>query len=243
MFFRQLSTKEATLSYFYGCGGQGLAVAVDVVEGDEDWFMLEAKKAGVRISYVIDTHVHADHLSGGRMLARKTGAQYCLYESAGNVVRSPFYPLKDREVLKTGNVLTEVLHTPGHTPDSVCLLVSDLRRGKDPWFILTGDTLFVGAVGRPDLGGKPDALAGQLFKSLHDTILTLPDDVEIYPGHTSGSACGAELSGKPSSTIGFEKRFNPFLSYSDPSAFIAALTASIPQKPEEFDKILESNIA
>ena len=156
MFFRQRTAAQATLSYFFGCTGRGLsvAVAVDVVAGDEDWFLAEAKQAGVSISHVIDTHVHADHRSGGLALARQTGARYCLHESNRDRVSFDFMPLSDGERLEVGNVVVEVLHTPGHTLDSVCLLVRDLRRGDAPWFMLTGDTLFVGAVGRPDLAGR-----------------------------------------------------------------------------------------
>ncbi|MHB1939059.1 MAG: MBL fold metallo-hydrolase, partial [Acidobacteriaceae bacterium] len=123
MFFRQRIGTDGTLSYFYGCGGQGLAVAVDIVAGDEQWYIDEASNASVRIAAVIDTHLHADHLSGGRTLASLTGASYCLHESDEGKARFPFRALKDGEVLQTGNVVTKVLHTPGHTPDSVCLLV------------------------------------------------------------------------------------------------------------------------
>ncbi len=241
MFFKQLSARESTLSYFYGCGGLGQAVAVDVVEGDEEWFLREADRAGVRIAYVIDTHLHADHVSGGRRLAEMAGAAYCLHESAGGSVRFPFRALSDDEVLTTGNVRTRILHTPGHTPESLCLLVSDLRRGEDPWFVLTGDTLFVGSVGRPDLGGAPEERAGRIFDSLHAKLLTLPDDLEIYPGHTAGSVCAAGISGKPSSTIGFEKRFNPLLATRDRTAFIAALSSGIPEKPTGFEAIVAAN--
>ena len=242
MFFKQRSTKEATLSYFYGCGGLGQAVAEDVVEGDEEWFLHESEKAGVRLAWVIETHVHADHLSGGRRLAEMTGAFYGLHESAQRHARYPFRPLKDNEILQTGNVLTRILHTPGHTPDSLCLLVSDLRRGEAPWFVLTGDTLFVGSVGRPDLGGAPEEMAGQIFDSLHERLLALSDEVEIFPGHTSGSVCAAGISGKPSSTIGFEKRFNPFLTLGDRKKFIAHLTADIPDKPAGFERIVAVNL-
>ncbi len=241
MFFRQRLTKESTLSYFYGCGGLGQAVAVDVVEGDEEWFVREAEKAGVQLRYVIDTHVHADHVSGGRRLAEATGASYCLHKNAERTVRYPFYALKDADVLETGNVLTRVLHTPGHTPDSICLLVSDLRRGDAPWFVLTGDTVFVGSVGRPDLGENPEDQAKDLFDSLQKKILSLPDDLEIYPGHASGSVCAADISGKPSSTIGFEKRFNPFLSLTKSSDFVSALTANIPEKPAGWEEIVAKN--
>lgn len=148
MFFLQLATKEATLSYLFGCGSCHVAVAVDPVLGDEDWFLAEAKRQGVKITHVIDTHVHADHYSGGRALAERCGGVYCLHEANAGRVSFPFEPLLDGQRIEVGNVGIDVLHTPGHTPDSVCLLVTDRRRGEAPWFVLTGDTLFVGAVGR-----------------------------------------------------------------------------------------------
>ena len=241
MFFRQRAAENATLSYYFGCAGMAKAVAVDVVAGDEDWFVAEAEKAGVRITHVIDTHVHADHYSGGPELARRVRAAYCLHESNTGRVSFDFTPLKDGQRVEVGNVLIEVMHTPGHTPDSVCLLVSDLRRGAEPWFVITGDTLFVGAVGRPDLAGREREMAGELHDTLHRKLLTLPNDLEIYPGHQAGSACGAGLSGKPASTIGFELRFNPMLTMSR-EAFIEALTADIPSQPADMARIVEANL-
>ncbi len=196
MFFKQLGTKGASLSYFLGCGGLGKAVAVDVVSGDEDWFIEAARQANVEITYVVDTHIHADHYSGGRTLALRVNAPYCLHESNQEQAKYDFLPLRDSQMLAIGNVQLQVLHTPGHTPDSLCLLVTDRRRGEAPWFALTGDTLFVGAVGRPDLAGHEREMAGVLFDSLHAKLLTLPDEIEIYPGHQAGSVCGAGLSGK-----------------------------------------------
>ena len=140
-------------------------------------------------------------------------------------------------------MVIKVLHTPGHTPDSVCLLVTDKRRTAAPWFVITGDTLFVGAVGRPDLLGKEREMAGQLFDNLRDKLLNLSDETEIYPGHQAGSACGAGLSGKPSSTIGFEKRWNPALAIDDRDAFVEHILRDIPPRPADMDRFIEANIA
>ena len=193
------------------------------------------------IAHVIDTHVHADHPSGGLSLARRADAPYHLHASNRGRVGFDFAPLTDGQRQQAGNVLVDVLHTPGHTPDSVCLLARDLRRGDEPWFVLTGDTLFVGAVGRPDLAGREHEMAEQLHHSLHRKLLTLPGELEIYPGHQAGSVCGAGLSGKPVSTIGFEKRCNPMLSLSR-EEFVAALTAEIAPPPEGMARILAANL-
>lgn len=141
--------------------------------------------------------------------------------------------------IELGNTRAKVLHTPGHTPESISLVVSDLRRGSDPWFVLTGDTLFIGAVGRPDLPGRARENAAELYASIHAKLLLLPDHLEIYPGHFSGSACGAGMSGKPSSTLGFEKRCNPLLSKSR-DEFIDALSNVAP-KPAAMDQVLRFN--
>ncbi len=242
MFFKQLATKESSLSYFFGCGSLGKAVAVDVVAGDEEWFIDEARKANVTIGHVIDTHVHADHYSGGRALAKLAGAKYCLHESDADVVKFDFTPLTDNETIEAGNVVIKVLHTPGHTMDSICLLVTDKRRSEQPWFVITGDTLFVGSVGRPDLAGREKAMAGMLFDSLHAKLLSLADETEIFPGHQAGSVCGAGISGKPSSTIGFEKRFNPGLRITDKDEFVNFLVSEIPPRPAEMNRMVAANI-
>ena len=174
--------------------------------------------------------------SAGRGTAR-AAARYCLHRSAD--VTFPVEALDDGQVIELGNTIVRVLHTPGHTPESVSLVVSDLRRGPEPWFVLTGDTLFVGAVGRPDLPGHARQNAGELYDSIHTKLLTLPDELEVYPAHFAGSACGAGMSGKPSSTIAFEKRRNPMLANSR-EAFIAALL-EVPPKPAEMADILSSN--
>ena len=224
-------------AYLLGCGTLGLCAVVDARLDDVEAYAALAASKGMRITHVIDTHVHADHLSGGRELAHRTGARYCLHESAD--VAIPFTPLRDGEDIELGNTHLKVLHTPGHSPESICLLVTDRKRGSDPWFVLTGDTLFVGAVGRPDLPGRAREHAAELYTSLHDKLLTLSGDLEIYPGHFSGSLCGSGLSGKPTSTIRFERRWNPMLSLNR-DAFIEALV-NVPAKPEEMEKILSFN--
>ncbi|HZR04168.1 MAG TPA: MBL fold metallo-hydrolase [Burkholderiales bacterium] len=241
MFFRQFATHNASLSYFFGCTGHAKAVAVDVVAGDEQWFIDQAAEQNVRITHVIDTHLHADHISGGRTLSALVSAPYCLHEAAAGAVQFDFLPLRDGQVIEAGNVLVKVLHTPGHTPESMCLLVTDKRRGSEPWFVLTGDTLFVGAVGRPDLADRSREMAAQLYESLHAKLLTLPDAIEVYPGHQAGSVCGAGLSGKPSSTIGFERRFNSMLAVHESGAFIERLMHEIPERPADMERILAAN--
>jgi glyoxylase-like metal-dependent hydrolase (beta-lactamase superfamily II) len=134
-----------------------------------------------------------------------------------------------------------VLHTPGHTPESICLVVTDLRRGPEPWFVLTGDTLFVGAVGRPDLPGDAEAGARALHASVRAKLLSLPDGLELYPAHFAGSHCGAQISGKPFSTLGFEKRWNKLLGEEDPQRFAAIIVARLPPRPPEMDATLRVN--
>lgn len=189
------------------------------------------------IEAIVNTHVHADHRSGERELAARTGAPIYFHRSAD--VNFPFTPLDDGDEISLGNVIVRALHTPGHTPESISLVVTDLTRGHEPWMVLTGDTLFVGDVGRPDFGG-PDA-ARTLFASLHDKLLALPDHVEVYPAHISGSPCGRAMSGKPASTIGFERRFNLALQYRDPDSFARALFEDVPPKPNGFVETIAAN--
>lgn len=224
-------------AYVLGCGSLGRCAVVDPRADDVEAYQAFAEAKGMRITHVIDTHVHADHRSGGFALARRAGAHYCLHESAD--VALPFTPLRDQEEIELGNTRLLVLHTPGHSPESVCLVGTDLRRGPDPWFVLTGDTLFVGAVGRPDLPGRARENARDLYDSIHAKLLTLPAGLEIYPGHFAGSLCGAGLSGKPTSTLGFERRWNPMLSLTR-EAFVEAL-ADVPPKPGDMERIMVAN--
>jgi hydroxyacylglutathione hydrolase len=225
-------------AYLLGCGTLGQCAVVDPQERDVDAYVDFADAKGMRITHVIETHLHADHRSGGRALAARTGAAYCLHRSAD--VAFPFQPLDDGQTISLGNTIVRVLHTPGHTPESLCLLVSDLRRGPEPWFLLTGDTLFVGAVGRPDLPGHTRENAAELHASLQQKVLGLPDALEVYPAHFSGSMCGAGMSGKPMTTLAFEKRWNPSLSLG-PEDFVAKVSEGIPAKPAEMEAILRFN--
>ena len=241
MFFKQFPTREARLSYLFGCAGLDKAIAVDVVDGDEARFIEQARQTGVSITHVIDTDIHTNHFTGGRALAALVNAPYCLYESAWERVHFDFQTLHDGEIIFAGNVVAKVLHTPGHTTESICLLVSDKRRSNEPWFILTGDTLLVGAVGYPDLTGQAREMAAMLYDSLHDKLFNLPDELEMYPAHQAGSACGAGLSGKPSSTLGFEKRWNAVLKLPREEV-IDFLMANIPLRPAQMTRILDANL-
>ena len=215
-----------------------MSTVVDPRLDQIDAYIEFSNSKGMKITNVIDTHIQADHRSGGAELARMTGARYCLHETAETVI--PHHGLKDDEEILCGNVIVRVLHTPGHTPESISLLVLDKTRGMEPWFLLTGDLLFVGSVGRPDLPGDAEKNARKLYQTLQEKILLLPDYLEIYPAHFSGSACGKGLSGKPVSTLGFEKRFNRFLSMKE-EEFVTAITSDIPAKPAEMLEIIRKN--
>ena len=216
-------------AYVFGCGGQGLACVVDPHDADVDAYIAFAAQKAMAITHVFDTHVHADHPSGARRLAERTGAKYCLYRGAD--VAFPFTPVDDDQVITLGNTIVRILHTPGHTPESISLVVSDLRRGPAPWFVCTGDTLFVGAVGRPDLPGHERENAAALHRSVQGKLLALPDELEVYPAHFAGSPCGAGMSGKPMSTIAFERRWNGLLAL-DEAAFVDEVGARVPAKPD-----------
>jgi hydroxyacylglutathione hydrolase len=224
-------------AHVFGCGTWGSCAVVDAHGQDIAAYEAFAASKGMKITHVIDTHIHADHRSVGLALSQNTGALYCLHESAQ--VHFPFQRLRDGQVLDLGNTRLQVLHTPGHTPASICLLVTDFKRGREPRFLLTGDTLFVGTVGRPDLPGRTRENAAELYDSIHGKLLSLPDDVEIYPGHFSGSSCGVGMSGRSASTIRFEKRWNALLTLDRP-AFMDKL-AHVPQKPPEMKRILTFN--
>jgi glyoxylase-like metal-dependent hydrolase (beta-lactamase superfamily II) len=206
-------------------------------------YLEAAGQKAMRVSHIIETHVQADHLSGARRLATVTGAPILVHEAAP--VAFPHVGVADGEEHEMGNVRMTFLHTPGHTPDGMSIVVTDRSRAPEPWFVLTGDTLFSGGVGRPDLlgAGAERALAEQLYDSLHGTLLALPDHLEVYPAHFGGAACGKGLSGKPHSTLAFERRYNPALQIAAKAEFVEFVLADLPSQPETFAENRRRNLA
>ncbi len=238
MILRQfMHTEPVALSYLFGCGGKASAAVVDPV-GEIAPYLAAAEATGMRILYVVDTHIHADHLSAGRRLADAAGAEYVLFAGAAAAVR--FNSVSDHETLPLGNVTAEVLHTPGHTPEHLSLLVADRTRSAEPWFVLTGHTLMVGDVGRTELVAEADDGARTLFRSL-GRLKELPDHVEMLPGAFSGSVCGRRLSGKTTSTIGFERRHNEAFRLDDEQAFVRAMRQDTPAPPPQAAELRRLN--
>jgi glyoxylase-like metal-dependent hydrolase (beta-lactamase superfamily II) len=232
-----LHTDPVAISYLFGCGGKACGAVVDPA-GDVQHYLDAARATGMNIRYVIDSHIHADHVSVGRPLAEAAGAEYVLFADAE--VRSRFRGVRDGDVLALGNVSVEVLHTPGHTPEHICLLVTDRTRSEEPWLVLTGHTLMVGDVGRTELAASAEEGARILFRSLK-RLRALPDYVEVLPGAYSGSVCGRQLSGKPASTIGFEKRHNVAFRIADEETFVNSMLADIPPPPPRARELRTSN--
>ncbi len=238
MILRQfLHSEPVAASYLLGCASHAMAAVVDPV-GDVAPYLEAAAAGGMRIRYVIDTHLHADHVSSGRALAGACGADYVLF--AGAPVNFPFKGVRDGEVLELGNVAMTVMHTPGHTPEHLALLVADRTRAPEPWFVLTGHTLMVGDLGRTELASSAEEGARALFASAR-RLRALPDHLEVLPGAYSGSVCGRGLSGKPTSTIGFEKRHNKAFRLDDESEFLRIMTADIPPPPPQAARIRAVN--
>lgn len=238
MILRQFLHREPIgISYLFGCGGKAICAVVDPV-GDIEPYLCTAEEGGMRIAYVIDTHVHADHLSAGRVLAAAAEAEYVLGATAD--VDFPFRAVADGEVLPLGNVTAQVLHTPGHTPEHICLLVTDRTRADEPWFVLTGHTLMVGDMGRTELATSAEDGARDLFRSAA-RLRAVPDYVEVLAGAYAGSVCGRRLSGKPWSTIGFEKRHNAAFAITDEDEFVQEMLVETPPPPPEAARLRAIN--
>ena len=246
MFFRQLLNDDtACASYVLGCKTRGVLAVVDPhVELVEEYLAL-AERQGAKIVAVLDTHVQADHVSGLPELVRRTGATAYLPQGAG--VDFDHHALTDGETIELGNTEIQAIATPGHAPAHHAYLVTDRRRGRDPWLVLTGDALLVGDAGRPDLHAhgdhSPQELARTLYRSLTERLLTLPDHLLLYPSHYSGSVCGRGLSANPASSIGFERRHTRALQFDTEDAFVAALLTDIPPAPAGQSDIVAANRA
>jgi len=240
MLFRQLYLGcLAHASYLIGSESE--AAVVDP-QRDVDVYLEEAARAGLRITTVIETHLHADFVSGHRELAERTGARIVLGAQA--TAGFAFVPASDGMVLSVGRARLRVLETPGHTLESIAILVTE-EGSRAPGKLLTGDTLFVGEVGRPDLvasvGSTVEEMAAMLYESLHDKILALPDETEIWPAHGAGSACGRNIGQERSSTIGAQRRFNPALQPMSQARFVATVTAGLAPPPPYFGHDAELN--
>jgi hydroxyacylglutathione hydrolase len=244
MLFRQLLNDEtACASYLLGCTTHGQLAVVDPHADLVDAYLAAAERHDVPIVAVLETHVQADHVSGLPQLVARTGAT--AYLPAGAGVGFDHVPLADGETLRLGNTELTAIATPGHALAHHAYLVTDHTRGPQPWLLLSGDALLVGDVGRPDLHADGahgvEELARTLYRSLTERLLTLPDDLLVFPAHYAGSVCGRGLSGAPVSTIGFERRRNAALQIADEDAFVAALVRDIPPAPPRQAAIVAAN--
>jgi hydroxyacylglutathione hydrolase len=234
--------------FFLGClahasylvASEGVAAVIDP-QRDVDIYLQAARDKDLKIEHVIETHLHADFVSGHRELAERTGAR--IYLGQGSGASFPHVAVKSGDSIQFGNCRFDFIETPGHTLESICVAMTDLSEPTRPKAVFTGDTLFVGDVGRPDLSGDytPQQLAAMLFQSLHEKLLHLPDETEIFPAHGAGSLCGRQMGSERSSTIGKERRTNYALQAGSSEEFIRLLTDSLPPRPEYFGRDVELN--
>jgi glyoxylase-like metal-dependent hydrolase (beta-lactamase superfamily II) len=226
----------------YLTGSDGVAAVVDP-QRDVDHYIQEADLQGLKIEYVIETHLHADFVSGHVELAARTGADIVFGRQAA--VEFPHRSVKDGDEIRLGKVLLRFLETPGHTPESISVLVIDTEAPGEPQKLLTGDALFIGDVGRPDLAGSkgfsPQQMAGMLYDTLHNKFLTLDDGVEVFPAHGAGSMCGRNISSETHSTIGEQRRYNYALKPMPREDFITLMTKDLPEVPAYFPRDAEIN--
>src|SRR3954452_7141989 len=244
MFFRQLLNDDtACASYLLGCKSKANLAVVDPHADLVDEYIVLAAAQGIPIVAVFETHVQEDHVSGLPELVARAGATADLPADAG--VEFEHVALADGDVVELGNTEITAVATPGHAPAHHAYLVTDRVRGDEPWMVLTGDALLVGDAGRPDLHahgeGSIEQMARTLYRSLHERLLALPDDLLLYPAHYSGSVCGRALSANPASTVGFERRHNDALRFGSEDEFVAALLQDIPPAPERQADIVAAN--
>jgi hydroxyacylglutathione hydrolase len=257
MYFKQVYEEGlAQGSYLIGCQANGTALVVDP-KRDIEVYLEEAQRNGLRIVAVGETHIHADYLSGARELAKATGATLYLSDEGdenwkySGLEGFSYQLVKDGDAFKIGNLLVKIVHTPGHTPEQIAFLITDGAAASEPGFILTGDFVFVGDIGRPDLLEEAAGILGtaepgarSMFKSLKEKFLTLPDYVQVWPGHGAGSACGKALGAVASTTVGYERRFAWWADYlrnNDEEGFVKALLEGQPEAPSYFAMMKKLN--
>jgi hydroxyacylglutathione hydrolase len=240
MLFRQVIHEDlGCASYLVGDVKAGVAAIIDP-QWDIEPYLHLSRLHGVRITHVIETHNHADHVSGHGRLARATGANIHISDVAE--AEYPHEPLADGDRLSLGEVEIEAVHTPGHRPEHTSLVLRDRRRGDEPWAVLTGDSLFVGDVARPDLAIEPRDGAREIFASLHDRLFSLPPSVEVWPGHLGGSTCGsAGIDHKTSSTIGFEREHNRAAGFDTVEDFVEDAVAGLGDRPPNVEHVVALN--
>jgi hydroxyacylglutathione hydrolase len=238
MIIQQFFTKNiAHSSYFLG--GDKVCAIVDP-RRDADMYIEVAREMGTRITHILETHLHADFISGHVDLAKKTGAR--IYGPRSANFDFDYVPLSEGDSFEMENMAIKVLETPGHTPEHISYVITDRSRGEDPVALFCGDTLFVGDVGRPDLfPARAEELASKLYDSLHEKIMNLPDSCEVYPAHGAGSLCGRAMAAKRTSTIGYEKKFNYALKIGERKEFIDSLTHGMPDAPDHFSRCTDIN--
>lgn len=242
MYFKQLVKEDlGCASYIVGCTSMGVCAVVDPRLDMVDDILALAEAKGMQVTAVIETHNHADHVSGHGEIARRTGAEIYVHELAD--VAYPHQNLKDGDELRFGVAKLRVIHTPGHRPEHIALAVSDTSRSDDPWLVLAGDSLFIGDVARPDLAVPGEQGADALYDSIFERLLKLEDGVEVYPAHVAGSLCGRGMNAKTSSTIGFERKHNPAVAPRSRNEFIQNMNENLPQRPPNMANIVERNRA
>ena len=227
-------------SYIVGCEAKGVAAIIDP-DRDVQKYLNAAASRGLTITHIIETHLHADHVSGNSDLAARTGAQIYVHEASG--AEFAHQAVRDGDVLELGNLRLKVIHTPGHTPESITLLLTDTTRSEQPWLALTGDTLFVGDMGRPDLVGAEAAngLASDMYHTINEKLLPLNDGLLIYPGHGAGSLCGKSIGSMRSTTLGYERISNPALAPRSKEEFVQYAVSDLPEQPGNHTRIKAMN--
>ena len=240
MYFKQITVEGmGCLSYIIGCPGAKVACVVDPKRDVQAYIDL-ARKNGMEITHIFETHIHADHVSGNQELKSRTGAE--IYYMEGSPVTFPHKEVTEGQTMAFGYTTLQFIKTPGHTPHAMSILVTDTARSQDPWLVLTGDCMFVGDIGRPDLVGEEliEEQTLNLYNSLYNKLGAMPDNLEVFPAHGEGSLCGKGMSAKSSSTIGFEKNSNDLLKLSK-DEFKKEMMQTFPSRPKSFSHIIHTN--